>query len=257
LLLIIPIQWGIKYLFKISISYRNIFKNNVIGMPIAYRQCKWRNKKVINRKNKKGGSKMKRILRVLLAAVLGVFLVVGTGSATSVIIDFGHYGLGGTIAWDTRTNEVVGTDIPISGLTVDGVPGYSRTYDVTDGSTTSTGLGKLNFDTGANTISIEGAVPELSLGFQTLLIGTFSSYDILSPYGKILAFSAAGPDEKSDFLLIALGLDPQNIDFAYFGWSTTAISTDFVNTQIPEPASMLLLGLGLLGIGLVSRKKTN
>ena len=70
--------------------------------------------------------------------------------------------------------------------------------------------------------------------------------------------SASGPDTKSPLLLAAVGL-PGNTPFEFFGVSIAtnalgpnqggaAISTDMANTAVPEPASLLLLGTGLLAL---------
>jgi len=118
--------------------------------------------------------------------------------------------------------------------------------------------GVLDFDTLAGTLSIHGGVAAAGIADGSLLLsGNISSFSITSNVAGI-SFTSTGLDTKNADLVAFFEL-PRDTKFAYFGLSidaTTvtagtyrAVSTDITNTAVPEPASVLLLGSGLAGIG--------
>jgi len=123
-------------------------------------------------------------------------------------------------------------------------------------------FGSLSFNTSPtnNFISISGCVFSLSVGYESgscnpveLMSGTFTSFTD-SPNGLL---NAMGEDMKNTTLLNAIGW-PSDLPWEFFGVSITTaglnpdgtpgsvISTDIRNTAVPEPATMMLLGTGLL-----------
>jgi hypothetical protein len=198
---------------------------------------------------------LKNLARIL--SIIGYFALasIPLNAAAAVVIDFGTglAGPGGTISYDGV--NTTGANINIGALTAQGTPINAGTY-ITNAS--------LNFDTGANTITIYGDVPGLSVGPTTLLSGSFasSSYTAIpGPGGLTEIFSGQGPDIKNITLLDALGV-PAGTPFDFFGFSIQSVngdvvSTSIVNTAVPVPAAVWLFGSGLLGlVGIARRKKT-
>jgi len=178
------------------------------------------------------------------------------------IIDFntGIDGIGGTI---TPGTTITGTGILIGSMTVDGTT-VDGVYDVSGtgvGVSGSTALLSFSYGPSTNWLTIVGGISSLGIADgTTLLSGSFTSF-AFTPGG----IYASGVDIKDTGLLLALGIAP-GTPFELFGFSIgfdplplggpiTVMSTDIVNTAVPEPATLLLLGAGLLGVGVFGRKR--
>jgi hypothetical protein len=220
---------------------------------------------------------MLRQVKQIAIAMFAVAAMAAPASAVT-IIDFATgsgTGSGGNVYMSG--SGYIGEDIPIGRLLVEGAPMGNGDYDVRGTAFGNVGgniYGDLDFNTNTGDISITGCVPGLvgaSAGatscdsVELLLAGTITQY--IDPLGLNNFVAMAALDFKNAELLSNLGLDP-NTPFALTGSVQTgfpfgqgagagqaAVSTDVVNTAIPEPATMMLLGTGLLAAFRARRKQ--
>ncbi len=207
--------------------------------------------------------------RLLFALVLAAALMAAPSAQAVAIIDFGTGSAPASGVFSLLAGgNASGAGIPVGALTVTGAP-VSGVFDTSGAGpgnslfTDLNGSAVLAFNTATNVVTITGGVPVLGIADGTVLLsGSFTSFEA-DANGL---HDAIGPDTKSTLLLTALGL-PTNTPFSFFGFSLTAqpipgavsswnvTSTDFKNTAVPEPGSMLLLGTGLFGLAGAVRRR--
>ena len=186
---------------------------------------------------------MKKILRVLLVAVFSTFLVVGNATA----IPFsGNISFSGYDTVDNSNLNVATQFLTFSSVTVGS--GDGQYAGVASG--TSVTFTPFVFRPAAASV-----VPLWTFAYG----GNTYSFDATS---MAIAFSSV-----SNIVIEGSGTGYINsVGFASPGiWSVTAntagttatFSSSAAVPAVPEPTSLLLLGLGLVGLGIASRRKGN
>ena len=225
---------------------------------------------------------MKKSFSGMLVAALALVGVLGTSSKANaaLVIDFDN------LAFDGGTfTDLGGGNYSGSGIVFDTI----LLKDVSlGGSTTLAGLQcgdgvslataslaetcKLSFNTLANTFTLDSPTGLWNIGVDftpytadrgalvggttgNLLTGSFTQFGNAG-----FLFAAAGTDTKDAEMLAFFGLPP-NTSFAFantvihFGDDGQVIEADLTNVvAVPEPATMMLLGTGLLAAFRARRK---
>jgi hypothetical protein len=223
---------------------------------------------------------MKKSL-LIMGAVIGLCFLPLSGYADHLDFNVTNTDQFGVITYPTAGGNLAGLGIRVDTVT-NGTTQYGLINGVLRFSTgvlTSTTSNTWNFGGGNNTlIQLRGGVDVNGNGVidsgeiptsTMLMAGKFGNATVLA-VGDVFKIAAASfIDQKNEDLLELYGIDTGipywagnfNLSFNASGsppstfTSSEVLSGDVVNNPVPEPATMLLLGSGLLGMGVYARRR--
>jgi hypothetical protein len=164
----------------------------------------------------------------------------------------------GTQLWGSGARDFTavptGTPMASSVITIGSLSTYS--FFSTDGSFAA--APSITIGGATYTSAVVGTSGSPAAGSESLslyLVGTFT------PAGTLSALGANSASETISFTETGIGLNNGSVDYGSFSVSATFASPAAASpvvpppTNTPEPASMMLLGAGLVGLGAIRHRR--
>jgi len=144
------------------------------------------------------------------------------------------------VTYDLVLNGVVGNTGDGSGsFTITNPPvSITDTYSTTNG-----GLTALNFSIGGDVFNLGNA------------LGNFGEVDFLLGHLVSVVYAGGDVSKSVDFYLVSGLLQYTFADLNSGAFSNGYITATPGNSPVPEPSTLLLLGTGMLGLGVLASRK--
>jgi len=218
------------------------------------------------------------LIMLTISAYAGPILDFGIEAPTAGSIDYAIVG-GTLVGSGIEIDTVVGLDTLLNPDVVLSISGGLLNFAT--GNLTGTTANIWSFGGGPlTTITITGGIPALGIADgSTLMTGRFGSASVIGIGSQFKISGGAFMDTKNETLLDYYGLPdflPNGDPFPYIGnfnisfmasgtppatfESDIVLSGDVTNEPVPEPGTLILLGVGLVGLAgygkfVISRRK--